>query len=246
MSIAEQIEEQKRRLSQKWPGTMYIAYFQAFTNTYAPVEVLRQRYSQAISQPGIIGLAIATRPDCIDKKIAELLKEFSRKTYVMVELGLQTSNENTAEFINRGYPNSVFENAVKLLSGFGIDTVCHIIIGLPGESHEDMLNSVRYACSLGINGIKLQMLNVLEGTDLGEYYKIHPFDILSLDQYTDIVARLLEYIPEDIVIHRLTGDGPRDLVIEPKWVFDKRLVLNTISKKIRLYNIVQGRLSKQP
>lgn len=242
-SISEQIESQKELLSKKWPKALYIAYFQAFTNTYAPVEVLESKYREAISQKDIVGLDIATRPDCIDENIVNLLKEISKETYVCVELGLQTSNEKTAEIINRGYKNIVFENTVKLLNSAGIDTVCHIILNLPGENYLDMLNSVNFACSCGIKGIKLQMLNILKGTPLENMYLKEPFKLFTLEEYTDAVTDLIEYIPKNVVIHRLTGDGPKDILIEPKWILNKRLVLNTITKKLNEKNIVQGRYS---
>lgn len=241
-SIAEQIEIQKKLLSKKWPNALYIAYFQAFTNTYAPVEVLEKKYREAIAQQGVVGLDIATRPDCIDEKVINLLKEISKETYVCVELGLQTSNEKTAEIINRGYKNIVFENAVKLLNSAGIDTVCHIILNLPGENYTDMVNSVKFACSCGIKGIKLQMLNILKGTPLEQMYIKEPFKLFTLDEYTDFITDLIEYIPQNVVIHRLTGDGPKDILIEPKWILNKRLVLNTITRKIKEKNIIQGRL----
>ena len=242
-SISEQIESQKELLSKKWPKALYIAYFQAFTNTYAPVEVLESKYREAISQKDVVGLDIATRPDCIDENIVNLLKEISKETYVCVELGLQTSNEKTAEIINRGYKNIVFENTVKLLNSAGIDTVCHIILNLPGENYLDMLNSVNFACSCGIKGIKLQMLNILKGTPLENMYLKEPFKLFTLEEYTDVVTDLIEFIPKNVVIHRLTGDGPKDILIEPKWILNKRLVLNTITKKLNEKNIVQGRYS---
>ncbi len=240
-SIAEQIESQKAFLSKKWQKALYIAYFQAFTNTYAPVEVLESKYLEAVSQKDIVGLDIATRPDCIDENVVSLLSKISKKTYVCVELGLQTSNEKTAEIINRGYKNIVFENAVKLLNSAGIDTVCHIILNLPGEHYHDMLNSVQFACLCGIKGIKLQMLNILKGTPLAQMYLKEPFKLFTLDEYTDIITDLIEYIPENVVIHRLTGDGPKDILIEPMWILNKRLVLNTINRKIKEKNIIQGR-----
>lgn len=239
--IAEQIKSQKELLSRKWPKALYIAYFQAFTNTYAPVEILEKKYREAISQPNIVGIDIATRPDCIDENVINLLKEISKETYVCVELGLQTSNEKTAEFINRGYKNNVFQNTVKLLNSAEIDTVCHIILNLPGENYNDMLNSVKFACSCGIKGIKLQMLNILKGTPLEQIYLKEPFKLFTLEEYTDVVTDLIEYIPKNVVIHRLTGDGPKELLIEPKWILNKRLVLNTITRKLKEKNIVQGK-----
>ena len=231
--IAAQIKQQKELLSKKWPNAKYIAYFQAFTSTYAPAEVLRKKYYEALSCEGIVGLAIATRADCIDEEIISLLKEISQKAYVWVELGLQTSNEKTAEFINRGYGNDIFEKAVKMLNDANIDVVVHLIENLPNETKEDMINSVKYACSFKIAGIKIQMLNILKGTALDEIYSKNPFPLFTMEEYTDLVCELIEYIPPKVAIHRLTGDGPKDMLIEPKWVLNKRLVLNTITKKMR-------------
>lgn len=231
--ISAQIKQQKELLSKKWSDVQYIAYFQAFTSTYAPVEVMRKKYYEALSCEGIVGLAIATRADCIDEETAALLNEISQKAYVWVELGLQTSNEKTAEFINRGYGNDVFEKAVKILNDYNIDVVVHLIENLPYETKEDMINSVKYACSFKIAGIKIQMLNILKGTALGEIYSKNPFPLFTLEEYTDLVVELIDYIPPTVAIHRLTGDGPKDILIEPKWVMNKRLVLNTITKKLR-------------
>ncbi len=239
-SISKQIENQKKLISKKWNDNYYIAYFQAFTNTYADVDVLKNKYNEALSQPDIKGLAIATRPDCLNKEIAEIIYDISKNTYVWVELGLQTSNENTAKFINRGYTNTIFENAVKLLKSYNIDVVCHIILGICGETKSDMLNSVKYACSQNIDGIKIQMLNIIEGTELAEIYKKEPFPLLSFEEYTSLVANIIGYIPKNIVIHRLTGDGDKNIVIEPKWIFKKRAVLNTILKNMRENGITQG------
>lgn len=231
--ISAQIKQQKELLSKKWSDVQYIAYFQAFTSTYAPVEVLRKKYYEALSCEEIVGLAIATRADCIDEETAALLNEISQKAYVWVELGLQTSNEKTAEFINRGYGKDVFEKAIKILNDYNIDVVVHLIENLPYETKEDMVNSVKYACSFKIAGIKIQMLNILKGTALGEIYSKNPFPLFTLEEYTDLVVELIDYIPPTVAIHRLTGDGPKDILIEPKWVMNKRLVLNTITKKLR-------------
>lgn len=231
--ISAQIKQQKELLSKKWSDVKYIAYFQAFTSTYAPVEVLRKKYYEALSCEEIVGLAIATRADCIDEETAALLNEISQKAYVWVELGLQTSNEKTAEFINRGYGKDVFEKAIKILNDYNIDVVVHLIENLPYETKEDMINSVKYACSFKIAGIKIQMLNILKGTALGEIYSKNPFPLFTLEEYTDLVVELIDYIPPTVAIHRLTGDGPKDILIEPKWVMNKRLVLNTITKKLR-------------
>lgn len=242
LSISEQICQQKKLIGQKWRNCGYIAYFQAFTNTYAPIDILREKYAEALSCDGVDGISIATRPDCIDEKVVKLLTEFSQKSYVCVELGLQTSNEKTADFINRGYKNEIFEKSVKSLNDAGIDTVCHIIFGLPKESSDDMINTVKYAVACGIKGIKIQLLHVLKDSPLEEIYNSTHFHILDKDEYIDLVLTALSYIPENIVIHRLTGDGPKDLLIAPKWSLDKRDVLNSIHKKMSETSFRQGSL----
>ncbi|MGE4215351.1 MAG: TIGR01212 family radical SAM protein [Anaerotignaceae bacterium] len=240
LSISQQIEQQKQRISKKWAEAKYIAYFQSFTNTYAPVEILRSKYTEAIEQSDVVGLAIATRPDCLSEDVMELLMELSKKTYVWVELGLQTCNEKTAKFINRGYENSVFEDAVARLNLAGIHVVVHLIFGLPNETTEDMLNSVQYTCALNIQGIKLQLLHVLQNTPLSTLYQNQPFHILTKDEYLSLVCTSLEYIPKEIVIHRLTGDGAKINLIAPLWSGNKKDVLNSLSKLILEKNIRQG------
>jgi radical SAM protein, TIGR01212 family len=240
LSISQQIEQQKQNVSKKWPNAKYIAYFQAFTNTYAPIDILRSKYTEAISQSDVVGLAIATRPDCLGNDVIELLKELNKKTYVWVELGLQTCNEKTAKYINRGYENYVFEDAVSRLNLAGIHVVVHLILGLPNETHEDMLNSVKYICSFNIQGIKIQLLHVLKNTPLGAIYENKPFHILTKDEYLYLVCKLLEHIPKEIVIHRLTGDGAKINLIAPQWSGNKKDVLNSLNKLISEKNIHQG------
>jgi len=241
LSIAEQIDLQKKLLRGKWTDCGYIAYFQAFTNTFAPVEVLCEKYHEALSCRNVEGISIATRPDCLDGEIIKLLTDISRKSYVCVELGLQSSNEKTAEFINRGYKNDVFEKAVNSLNSAGIDNVAHIIFGLPGETKEDMLSCVKYAVACGIKGIKIQLLHVLKDTPLEKIYYDTNFHLLEKDEYIALVLDALSYVPEDVVIHRLTGDGPKELLIGPKWSLDKRDVLNSIHKEMAAVSFRQGR-----
>lgn len=240
LSISQQIKQQKHLISKKWPDAKYIAYFQSFTNTYAPVDILRSKYTEAIEQSDIVGLAIATRPDCLEEDVIELLKELNKKTYVWVELGLQTCNEKTAKYINRGYENSVFEDAVNRLNSAGIDVVVHLIFGLPNETHENMLNSVKYTCAFNIQGIKLQLLHVLQNTPLAKLYQNQPFHILTKDEYLTLVCTALEYIPKEIVIHRLTGDGAKINLIAPIWSGNKKDVLNSLTKLISEKKIRQG------
>ena len=237
LSIQEQIEDGKRRLAGK-----YIAYFQAYTNTYAPVEHLRRVFTEAISCPEIAVLSIATRPDCLGEEVLELLEELNRRKPVWVELGLQTIHEKTASFIRRGYPLPVFDRAVKELEARGIEIIVHTILGLPGETADMMLDTVRYVNSTPAAGIKLQLLHILKHTDLADYYQHTGFHILTLNEYVDLVFRCLEVCRPDLVIHRLTGDGPKDLLIAPEWSQAKRQVLNTIQKELKRRNTFQGRL----
>ena len=242
LTITEQIEEAKERVREKLPknGEVgYLAYFQAFTNTYAPVEVLRKVYEEALDAPGVVALSIATRPDCLQSEIVELLEELNRRKPIFVELGLQTMHEESAVRIRRGYPLAVFEDAVQRLSQAGIKVVVHLILGLPYENQEDMLASVRYVCGLPIHGIKLQLLHLLEGTDMGEAFKAmteeereNAFACLTMDSYLDLVVECLKIIPPSVVVHRLTGDGPKRILIAPKWSGNKKAVLNALSKKI--------------
>ena len=230
LSVTEQIEKGKARVKNKIKSGKYIAYFQAFTNTYAPVETLRKKFTEAINHPDIVMLSVATRPDCLPEEVIELLKELNRIKPVSVELGLQTIHEKTAAYIRRGYPLACYDSAVKRLKAADIDTVCHIILGLPGESEQEMLESVEHVCKSGINGIKLQLLHVLRGTDLAVDYAAGKFEVLTMEEYLKIIKKCLEIIPKNIVIHRLTGDGAKKDLIAPLWSADKKEVLNAISK----------------
>ena len=222
LSVTEQIEKGKARVKNKIKSGKYIAYFQAFTNTYAPVETLRKKFTEAINHPDIVMLSVATRPDCLPEEVIELLKELNRIKPVSVELGLQTIHEKTAAYIRRGYPLACYDSAVKRLKAADIDTVCHIILGLPGESEQEMLESVEYVCKSGINGIKLQLLHVLRGTDLAVDYAAGKFEVLTMEEYLKIIKKCLEIIPKNIVIHRLTGDGAKKDLIAPLWSADKK------------------------
>ena len=230
LSITQQIEAGKRRVAKKVKSGKYIAYFQAFTNTYAPVEVLRRKFEEAVRHPDIVMLSIATRPDCLPNDVIELLCEINEKKPVSVELGLQTIHKKSADYIRRGYELSCFDDAVKRLKAAGLDIVCHIILGLPGESRSDMLESVDYACKSGINGIKLQLLHILRGTDLEKDYEAGRFEALSLEEYLEIIKSCVEIIPDGVVIHRLTGDGAKKDLIAPLWSADKKRVLNAIAR----------------
>lgn len=230
LSITQQIENGKKRVEKKIKSGKYIAYFQAFTNTYGPIDVLRKKYLEAVNHPDIVMLSIATRPDCLSSEVLSLLKEINKIKPVMVELGLQTIHEKTAKYIRRGYSLNVYDEAVRNLKNIGINIVVHLIIGLPFESKEDILESVKYVCDSGIDGIKLQLLHVLKGTDLEKDYQNCLFSALSMEEYLDIIKSCVEIIPKNIVIHRLTGDGAKKDLIAPLWSADKKKVLNAINK----------------
>ncbi len=232
-SITAQIEKGKERLKRKIKGGKYIAYFQAFTNTYAPVEKLRKLYEEAVSHPDIAVLSIATRPDCLSEEIILLLHEMNRKKPVWVELGLQTIHEKTAKYIRRGYSLPVYEEAVKRLREIGVQVIVHVILGLPGESKEDMKKTVSYVGKSGATGIKLQLLHVISGTDLEQDYRQGKFLTMGLEEYAGLVADCIALLPEKMVIHRMTGDGDKKTLVAPKWSGDKKIVLNALNKAIR-------------
>lgn len=232
LSITEQIESGKKRVEKKIKIGKYIAYFQAFTNTYAPIEILRAKYSEAINHPDIVALSIATRPDCLGDDVIELLDEMNKIKPVFVELGLQTIHSESAKYIRRGYSLEVYNEAVKKLKNIGVNIVVHIILGLPNESEEDMLESVKYVCQSQIDGIKLQLLHIIAGTDLAKDYEKGLFKTLEFDEYVELIAKCVAIIPKNIVIHRLTGDGAKKDLIAPLWSADKKKVLNAINKKI--------------
>lgn len=231
LSITDQIEKAKSRVQSKIKDGKYIAYFQAFTNTYAPVDKLRAIYTEAINHPDIVALSIGTRPDCLGDDVLALLDELNKIKPIFVELGLQTIHEDTADYIRRGYDLPVYDKATNDLHKIGINVVTHLIIGLPNESKEDILDSVKYVCKR-TNGIKLQLLHILKGTDLADEYNAGKFDVLTMDEYIDIIEECINIIPKDIVIHRLTGDGAKRDLIAPLWSADKKTVLNAINKRI--------------
>ena len=242
--VWDQIEAAKKHVSNKTGSDKninYIAYFQSFTNTYGPVDYLRSIFTEAIQHPEIEVLAIATRPDCLQDEIVSLLSELNQIKPVWVELGLQTMHEDTAQFIRRGYPLPVFEDAVKKLRLHGIEVITHVILGLPGEDHERMLETIRYLNTQDIQGIKLQLLHILKGTDLADIYEHDPFPVFTLEEYVSFIVDCVEIIRPDMVIHRLTGDGPKDLLIAPLWSSAKRHVLNSIHREFRLRDTWQGK-----
>lgn len=232
LSITEQIENGKKRVEKKAKSGKYIAYFQAFTNTYAPVNVLEEKFTEALNHPDIVAVSIATRPDCLPNDVIVLLERLNKIKPVFVELGLQTIHEKSAEYIRRGYPLETYDKALRELKAVGINVVTHIILGLPNETKADMLQTVDYVCKAGTDGIKLQLLHILKGTDLAEDYLSSKFKALALEEYIDIIKECVEIIPKSVVIHRLTGDGAKKDLIAPLWSADKKKVLNRINKAI--------------
>lgn len=239
LSITAQIEEGKKLLRGKIKEGGYIAYFQSHTNTYAAVPYLRRIFYEAVKHPDIVGLSIGTRPDCLQDDVVALLEDIAKIKPLWVELGLQTVHEKTEKLINRCYPLEVYDTAVKKLKKAGAEVVTHVILGLPGESEEQMLETVAYSSRVS-DGIKLQLLHVLRDTRLYEMYLEKPFKIFTLEEYTDLLCRCLEIIPPNVVIHRMTGDGDKRLLVQPLWSGNKKLVLNYINSTLSKRNIVQG------
>ena len=241
LSITQQIEAGKKLVSSKHTGCGYIAYFQAYTNTYAPVSHLQDIFTEALYHPDIRILSIATRPDCLGKDILGLLKELNQIKPVWIELGLQTIHQESAAFIRRGYDLSVFNQAVQDLRSAGISVIVHTILFLPHETREMMLQTIRYLNGMDIQGVKLQLLHILKDTDLADYYVKEPFYIPKMDEYFDILGSCICHLRPDIVVHRLTGDGPKSLLIEPLWTGNKRNVLNKMQAYFKSQDIWQGR-----
>ena len=241
LSITKQFCDIKEMMNKKWKEGKYIAYFQAFTNTYAPVEELKRKYNEALKQEGVVAIAIATRPDCLQDEVLELLEEINKKFYVWVELGLQTVSDETARKINRGYKLEVYEDAIRRLKERNIDFVTHCIFGLPGETKEDMLRSVDYIAHSGSKGIKFHLLHLMKHTPMVKLYERGELEFLSQDDYIDLISKSIAMLPEDMVVHRLTGDAPRDLLIGPMWSLKKWEVLNAIDKALVDNEIYQGK-----
>lgn len=241
LSIGKQFCDVKEMMNKKWKEGKYIAYFQAFTNTYAPVEELREKYNEAIKQEGVVALAIATRPDCLGDDVLDLLEEINKDVYVWVELGLQTVSDETARKINRGYKLEVYEEAIKKLKERNIDFVTHCIFGLPGETKEDMLKTVDYVAHTGSKGIKFHLLHLMKNTPMVRLYERGELEFMSQDDYIDLICKAVSIIPEDMIVHRLTGDSPRDLLIGPMWSLKKWEILNAIDKALVDNGIYQGK-----
>ena len=242
LSVTEQIEAAKARVAGKMDSGSYIAYFQSYTNTYAPVSYLEPLFTEAISHPDVAALSIGTRPDCLPGEVIALLQKLNQKKPVWVELGLQTIHESTAKTIRRGYPLSVFSDAVRRLKEAGLTVIVHVILGLPGERREDMLETVRWlaAFSPAIDGIKLQLLHVLKDTELAALYEAAPFPVFTMEEYIELLLDCIRLLPPEMVIHRLSGDGPKKLLIAPQWSGNKRLFLNTFTRVLKESGAYQG------
>jgi hypothetical protein len=241
ISITKQMDNQRKLLEKKWKTNLVIPYFQSFTNTYSNVENLRKKYDEATNYPGAVGLAVATRPDCLENEKIELLSNYSKNYLTWVELGLQTIHENSAELIRRGYNLKVFEDALDKLNKYDIKTVVHLIIGLPGETKEDIIQTVRYINSKKIWGVKFHLMHILKNTDLEKYYYKNNFELLEKDEYINIICDSLEILREDIVVHRVTGDGKKSDLIGPIWSLDKLRVLSGIDMELKRRKTYQGK-----
>lgn len=242
LSIEDQFCQIQDVMNKKWKSGKYIAYFQAFTNTYDTVENLRRKYDEAVAQSGVVGLAIATRPDCLDEENVRLIAEYATRFYVWVELGLQTASDETAKVINRGYDRRVYEDALRLLKRYGIETVTHVIFGLPGETSEDMLDTVRYVTEQGSDGLKFHLLYLVENTPMVKLYEEGKLTFLTKEEYIELIVNAVGLLDEKTVVHRFTGDSPRKLLIGPKWSLNKWEILNEIDRTLSLHNISQGSL----
>ncbi|MBE5895929.1 MAG: TIGR01212 family radical SAM protein [Lachnospiraceae bacterium] len=242
--IRAQLEEGKKRLASKYAGAHFVAYFQPYTNTYAPITYLEEIYTAALEEEMVVGISIATRPDCLSLDVLNLLRDLKERypeKFIWVELGLQTIHRETARYIRRGYETSVFEEAVRKLQNLQIPVIVHVILGLPGETRQHMLSTVEYLNTFPIFGIKLQLLHVLENTDLAVEFENRVFDVLTMEEYINIVIECLEVLSPDLVIHRLTGDGPKESLIAPTWSTNKKKVLNTLLGEMKTRDSWQGK-----
>lgn len=245
LSIHDQFLEVTERMKKKWPNARYLAYFQAYTNTYAPIEKLREVYEEALAEENVVGLSISTRPDCLADDVLDYLEELNQRTYLWVELGLQSSHDRTLDLIGRGHNYAQFLRGLELLQTRGIRVCVHIILGLPGESKAEMLKTAQAVAKMPIQGIKIHLLHVLKGTPLAAFYQSQPFELMARDDYVSLVVDILEIVPPEMVIHRLTGDGPPDDLIGPLWSRKKWEVLNAIDAELLRRNTWQGKRVKE-
>lgn len=243
-SIENQFVDIKNMMANKWKSGKYIAYFQAYTNTYAPIDILKEKYDEALKQKDVVGLAIATRPDCLSEEVLDLLEEINKKVYVWIELGFQTVSDETARLINRGYTLDVFEKALEDLRKRNIDVVVHTIFGLPKENKENMLNTIRYLADKDIQGIKFHLLHLMKDTPMVKIYEKGMIEFLSKEDYIDLICQSICMLPQNVVVHRLTGDSPRELLIGPMWSLKKWEILNEIDKTMEDNDYYQGKFKK--
>jgi radical SAM protein (TIGR01212 family) len=241
--VTEQFYAYKKRIDAKWPNANYIAYFNAFSNTYGDMDYLRRIFYEAIKIPKVVALSVATRPDCLGDEVLELLLELRKKIFLFIELGLQTSSDKTAILINRQFDAKIYQKAVDNLKSIGANVVTHLILGLPFETKTDMLRSAEFAARSGTDGVKLQLLHVLKKTKLCDMYRLKMFETLAPDEYIDVVVSILEILPPRVVIHRLNGDCPKERLVAPQYCQNKRLVLNGVEKALRKKDTFQGKLS---
>ena len=241
-SISEQV---RNRLKKSKTGDIFVAYFQNFTNTYAPIEVLRERYDAALIDERIKVLAIGTRPDCIDEEVCKLLSEYAREREVWVELGLQTASDKTAELINRGYKTEAFEEAMRLIEKYGLKAIVHIMMGLPGESVEDMKRTADFVAQFPVFGLKIHSIYVMKGTELERMYLEKRYTPPTFDEYCEAAAYAVARMSEDVIIHRLTGDCPKGMLVAPEWNSDKTIVIDTLMEKMRELGYRQGCLAEK-
>jgi len=239
--LVQQFEETKQMMRKKWKKGKYIAYFQAYTNTYADIDTLREKYYSVLNLEDVVGIAIATRPDCLSAEVLDLLEEIAKEKYLWVELGLQTIHSHTAEIINRGYSLETYIEAVQNLKKRNIEVVTHVILGLPGEGREEMLQTVEFVANTGTQGMKLHLLHLVKDTKLVELYEKGRLRVMDLEEYADLVVDCIEHIPQDMVIHRITGDGPRETLIAPLWSLKKWEVINTIEHQLMDRDTWQGK-----
>lgn len=243
-SIENQFVDIKNMMANKWKSGKYMAYFQAYTNTYAPIDILKEKYDEALKQKDVVGLAIATRPDCLSEEVLDLLEEINKKVYVWIELGFQTVSDETARLINRGYTLDVFEKALEDLRKRNIDVVVHTIFGLPKENKEDMINTIRYLADKDIQGIKFHLLHLMKDTPMVKLYEKGMIEFLSKEDYIDLICQSICMLPQNVVVHRLTGDSPRELLIGPMWSLKKWEILNEIDKTMEDNDYYQGKFKE--
>lgn len=245
LTITDQFDQVRDHMTEKWAKGKFIAYFQAFTNTYDTVESLKRKYDEAVAQPGVVGLAIATRPDCLDEDIVKLIADYAKECFVWVELGLQTASDVTAELINRGYQTWAYEEAIALLRQYNIDVVTHVIFGLPGETKKDMLTTVDFVRNQGSQGVKFHLLHLMKNTPMEKLYDEGKLEFMSKEDYIDVICESIGLLDPNMVVHRLTGDAPRELLIGPMWSLNKWEILNTIDSELERRNITQGSLLEE-